>query len=168
LTVRASGASLICRGQHCAVDRNGRHHRLTSEFQSAVSDPEVDVPYTIPFSCRWSDSGVGAAWVRVAGELDLVTSPELAATLHAAQLNASKVVLDLRALSSIDSAGASVITAAATRAHSHGQRLMIVRGDPDVDEVLTRTGPTGDLETFDLQRSMVSSERARETMGLGA
>jgi anti-anti-sigma factor len=124
------------------------------------------VPYTIPFSCRWSDSGVGAAWVRVAGELDLVTSPELEATLQAAQLNASKVVLDLRAVSFIDSAGASVIAAAATRAHSHGRRLMIVRGAPDVDEVLT--GTPGDLETFDLPRSTGSSERAHEATGLGA
>jgi anti-anti-sigma factor len=126
------------------------------------------VPYTIPFSCRWSDSGVGAAWVRVAGELDLVTSPELAATLHAAQLNASKVVLDLRALSFIDSAGASVIAGAAARAHSDGRQLMIVRGAPDVDEVLTQTGTTGDLETFDLPRSTGGYQRARETTGLGA
>jgi hypothetical protein len=53
------------------------------------------VPYTIPFSCRWSDSGVGAAWVRVAGDLDLGAAPQLEATLQAAQLHASKVVLDL-------------------------------------------------------------------------
>ena len=124
--------------------------------------------YTIPFSCRWSDSGAGAAWVRVIGVLDLATSPELEVTLHTAQLNASRVVLDLRALSSIDSAGASVIAAAATRAHSDGRRLMIVRGAPDVDEVLTRTGTAGDLETFDLPRATGSSERARETTGLGA
>ena len=33
------------------------------------------MPQAIPFTCRWSDSGVGPAWVHVAGDLDLATSP---------------------------------------------------------------------------------------------
>lgn len=118
--------------------------------------------YITPFSCRWSDSGVGAAWVRVAGELDLAAAPQLEATLQVAQLNASKVVLDLRALSSIDPAGARVIAAAAARARPNG-RLMVVRGAPEVDRLLTLTGTAGELETFDLPPATGSATYARET-----
>ena len=121
------------------------------------------MPYTIPFSCRWSDSGVGAAWVRVAGDLDVAAAPQLEATLQVAQLNAWKVVLDLRALSSIDPAGARVIAAAAARARPDGRRLMVVRGAHEVDRLLTLTGTSGELETFDLPPATGSATYARET-----
>jgi anti-sigma B factor antagonist len=118
------------------------------------------VSHAIPFSCRWSDSGVGAAWVRVAGELDFAAAPQLEATLQAAQLHASKVVLDLRALSFIDSGGARVIADAAARARPDGRRLMVVRGSREVDRLLTLTGTAGDLETFDLPPAAISATYA--------
>jgi anti-sigma B factor antagonist len=120
--------------------------------------------YITPFSCRSSDSGVGAAWVHVAGELDLATSPQLAAALREAQFGASTVVLDLRALSFIDSAGARVIAAAAARARPDGRRLMVVRGPPEVERLLTLTGTAGELETFDLPPATGSATYARETV----
>ncbi len=123
--------------------------------------------YITPFSCRWSDSGVGAAWVRVAGELDLATSPQLEAALQEAQFGASTVVLDLRALTFIDSAGARVIAAAVARARPDG-RLMVVRGAPAVEKLLTLTGTAGELETFDLPPAAVGSTRARDTAGAEA
>ncbi len=119
--------------------------------------------YTIPFSCRWSDSGVGAAWVRVAGDLDFGAAPQLEATLQAAQLQASKVVLDLRALSFIGPGGVRVIADAAARARPDGRRLMVVRGSREVDRLLTLTGTAGELETFDLPPATGSATYARET-----
>ncbi len=120
--------------------------------------------YITPFSCRWSDSGVGAAWVHVAGELDLATSPQLEVALREAQFGASTVVLDLRALSFIDSAGARVIAAAAARARPDGRRLMVVRGAREVERLLTLTGTAGELETFDLPPATGSATSARETV----
>ena len=120
--------------------------------------------YTIPFSCRWSDSGVGAAWVRVAGDLDLAAAPQLEETLQVAQLNASKVVLDLRALSFIDAAGARVIADAATRAGPDGRRLMVVRAAHQVETLSTLTGTAGELETFDLPPVRGNVAYARETV----
>ena len=122
------------------------------------------MPYTVPFSCRWSDSGVGAAWVHVAGDLDFGAAPQLEATLQVAQLNASKVVLDLRALSFIDSGGARVIANAAARARPDGRRLMVVRGSREVERLLTLTGTAGALETFDLPPATGSATYARETV----
>lgn len=117
--------------------------------------------YITPFSCRWSDSGAGAAWVRVAGELDLATSPQLAAALQEAQFGASTVVLDLRALTFIDSAGARAIAAAAARARRDGGRLMVVSGAREVDRLLTLTGTAGELETFDLPPATGSATWAK-------
>jgi hypothetical protein len=41
-----------------------------------------------PFDCTWQMGGAGAAWVHVAGELDLATWPQLRQTLRDAQLHA--------------------------------------------------------------------------------
>lgn len=107
--------------------------------------PEVE-----PFTCRWSDSGVGAAWVHAAGGLDSATSSRLEATLLLAQIAARTVVLDLRGLTLVDSAAAHVIADAGARARQPGRRLMVVRGDPRVDSALELLDAEADLELFDL------------------
>lgn len=110
------------------------------------------MPQTIPFTCRWSDSGVGSAWVHVAGDLDLATSSQFDATLREAQLRATTVVLDLRALSLLGSSGRHAIADAAARARQDDRRLMVVRGAPHVDSSLTQIDGAGELEIFDLER----------------
>ncbi len=122
------------------------------------------MPRTIPFICRWSDSGVGAAWVHVAGELDLATVPQFEAALHAAQIKAWTVVVDLRALTFIDCLGAHAIADAAARARQDGRRLMVVRGGRQVNKVLTLTGAAAGLEIFDLEMPAGGLERAPETV----
>ena len=122
------------------------------------------MPQTIPFICRWSDSGVGAAWMHVAGELDLATVPQFEAALHAAQINAWTVVVDLRALTFIDCLGAHAIADAAARARQEGRRLMVVRGGRQVNKVLTLTGAAAGLEIFDLEPPAGGLERAQETV----
>ncbi|MGI9082213.1 MAG: STAS domain-containing protein, partial [Thermoleophilaceae bacterium] len=62
-----------------------------------------------PFVSRQSGGGLGAAWVYVAGELDVATAPQLEQTLREAQSEARLVVLDLRELTFVDSAGVHVI-----------------------------------------------------------
>lgn len=103
-----------------------------------------------PFLCTWQTGGSGAAWVRVAGELDLATSPQLREGLREAQRNAHLVVLDLRELTSIDSSGVDVILEAADGARRYGGRLMLVRGPAQVDRVLTLSGACNQVLIFDL------------------
>jgi anti-sigma B factor antagonist len=103
-----------------------------------------------PFVCPWEIGSWGAAWVRVAGELDLGTSPEFCRTLEEAQRAARVVVLDLRGLCFIDSSGVHVILDAAHDTRRYGGRLLIVRGPASVDRVLTLTGVGKHALIFDL------------------
>ena len=84
--------------------------------------PEVDMPDALvpdsiagradvlppAFVCARRDGGLEAAWVHVAGELDIATTPHLAQ----AQLQARPVVLDLRGLAFMDSSGVHAIVGA--------------------------------------------------------
>lgn len=54
-----------------------------------------------PFDCSWQAGGFGAAWVHVAGEVDLATSPQLLQALGEAQLDARLVATFARSRSSI-------------------------------------------------------------------
>ena len=107
-------------------------------------------PATTPPFLRVCEAGSCAAWVHVAGELDLATSPELDEVLQGAQHSARLVVLDLRALTFIDSSAIHVILHAAGRGQQTGGRLMLVRGPSQVDLVFTLTGASDKLSIFDL------------------
>src|SRR5689334_4397763 len=67
--------------------------------------------------------------LRVGGELDLATAPQLAAAL--ANVNGERSVLvDLHGLSFIDSCGFSVLYAAHNRLESEGRKLIITGMSP--------------------------------------
>jgi anti-anti-sigma factor len=74
-----------------------------------------------------TDGGADAAWVRVAGRLDLAAVPQLVHTLRQTQLKARLVVLDLRELQLMDSSGVHVIVNASIRARRLGGRLVLLR-----------------------------------------
>jgi anti-sigma B factor antagonist len=117
---------------------------------SAVRSPAVARECaTPPFACRWQIDASDTAWVQVAGELDLVTSPQLRQTLSEVQRAAHLVMLDLRELRFIDSSGVHVILDAA-RDSRPGVRLLIVRGPAQVDRVLTLTEVSKQVVIFDL------------------
>jgi anti-sigma B factor antagonist len=150
--------------------------------------PEVDVPHALnsldpiaghadaaspAFVCSCTDGGLDAAWVHVAGELDLVTAPELERTLHATQQQARLVLLDLRELTFMDRAGVHTIVNASINARKLARRLVLLRGPPNVDRMFTLTGSSDAVEIGDLdhspaapsvhalQRSLVSSSLLR-------
>lgn len=102
------------------------------------------------FGCTLRDGGLDAAWVRVTGELDLSTAAVLEQALRRADLRAPRVVLDLRALTFIDSSGVLVIAHASDRARRSGRRLVLVRGPTEVDCVLELTGASNVLEIVNL------------------
>jgi anti-anti-sigma factor len=102
-----------------------------------------------PFVCSSSDDGLDAAWVHVAGALDISTSPQLEQTLDEAA--ARLVVLDMRDLGFMDCSGAHTIIDAAVRARDDGRRLIILRGTPNVDRVFALTGTADVVEIGDLE-----------------
>jgi anti-anti-sigma factor len=87
------------------------------------------------------------AWVHVAGELDIATTPRLERTLREA--HAWLIVLDLRELAFIDSAGAHVVVGASILARQAGRRLVLLCGRSDVDRVLRLTGKYEEVEIGD-------------------
>jgi len=118
---------------------------------SAVRSPIHAPQYPTPsFVCSWELGGWGAAWVQVAGELDLATSPQLRNTVGEAQRAARVVVLDLRELCFIDSSGIHVILDAARDSRRYEGRLLIVRGPAQVDRVLALTEVCKQVEIFDV------------------
>jgi anti-anti-sigma factor len=103
----------------------------------------------LPFVCSWEMGGWDAAWVQVAGELDLATSPQFRQRLGEAQRAVRLVVLDLRELYFIDSSGIHVILDAARDSRRCGGRLLIVRGPAPVDRLLTLTEVSKQVTIFD-------------------
>jgi len=102
------------------------------------------------FACTLRDGGLDAAWVRVTGELDIATAPQLAEMLGRAEERCQRMVLDLRQVTFMDASGVHVILDAALRANAAGRRLVLVRGPSQVDRVLDLTRASDTLEILDL------------------
>jgi anti-sigma B factor antagonist len=115
------------------------------------------------FVCTWKAAGLDAAWVLLAGELDLTTAPEARLTVRDAQLHARVVVLDLRKLTFIDATGVHVILNAACSARREGGRVMLVRGPAQVDRMLTLTAASDEVLIVDLD----PAEPAKELLEIG-
>jgi anti-anti-sigma factor len=116
-----------------------------------VSSPTAAGSYApaAPFLCTLTTSGTRAAWIHVAGELDLVTAPQLERTLRTADLHARLVVLDAREVTFIDSAGVHVILDASKNAEWGGARLLLVPGAV-MERILAATGVREQISTFAL------------------
>jgi anti-anti-sigma factor len=116
-------------------------------FSSTAANRHPALP---PFVCTWKKGGSGAAWVHVAGELDLANTPQLRQVLREAQHYARVVVLDLRELTFIESAGVHTILDAAASVRRNEGRLVLVRGPTDVDRALTLTRASDQVLILDL------------------
>lgn len=103
-----------------------------------------------PFVSRRTGGGLGASWVYAEGELDMATAPQLEQTLRDARLDARLVVVDLRGLTFMDSAGVHAIVDAGIQSRRAGCRMIVVRAPAQVDAVFTLIGVTEDVEIFDL------------------
>jgi anti-sigma B factor antagonist len=116
------------------------------------SDPTTSRagPPRSAFVCSWTDGGPDAAWVNVAGELDVATVPQLVRVLRESQLRARLVVLDLRELEFMDSSGVHAIVSASIRARRLGGQLVLLRAPPNVDRMFTLTGTSDDVEIGDV------------------
>jgi anti-sigma B factor antagonist len=88
-----------------------------------------------------SESQADAHVIRIAGELDLGGCPDLDSALQVAERSqADRIVLDLEALTFVDSAGLGTILRASRRSASSGNRLEITRGTGQPAEIFRLTG----------------------------
>jgi len=80
------------------------------------------------------------AVVHLDGELDLASAPVFESELQRAEVaGAARVVLDLRDLQFVDSAGLRVIVTAHTHARERGQEFAVTRGPEQVQRLLAIT-----------------------------
>lgn len=103
-----------------------------------------------PFACLWTHAGDDAVWVRVAGELDIATSPRLGRALSEARRQARVIVVDLRRVAFLDSSAIHTLLLADTRARRENRRLVILRGPAQVDRIFALSGVCQALEFVEL------------------
>jgi anti-sigma B factor antagonist len=114
---------------------------------SIVARADVPPP---TFVCSHTNPGRDAAWVHVAGELDIATTPHLEQTLRNAETQARLIALDLRDVTFMDCSGVHVIVDASRRARDVDRRLILLRGPPNVDRMFALTGHTREVEIADV------------------
>lgn len=116
----------------------------------ADSPPGADLsPAGPPFLMRTDESPEGAQTVTVSGEIDLLTAPEVGAAVTAAQDCSDAVLLDLREVAFLGSAGLSVLVDAARRAQDTNGRFAVVVGAHPVQRAIEVTGLDAVLSVFD-------------------
>lgn len=92
------------------------------------------------FRCQSRRDG-DTSWVRAIGELDLDTSPQLDVELSAARAGgATRIVLDMRALTFMDSTGLRLVIRWDTMAREEGFEFAIVPGPEVIQRVFRLTG----------------------------
>lgn len=93
------------------------------------------------FSCVASAEGRSVTRILVTGELDIATTPQLAAALSSPANGSGLVILDLRQVTFIDATGLALILGAASRLRSADRRLALIPGPRSVQRLfeMTRT-----------------------------
>jgi anti-sigma B factor antagonist len=105
-----------------------------------VTDADTTFQPPESFRCETGRDG-DAFWVRPIGELDLDTAPRLEHALTVVrEAGAARVVLDLRALTFMDSTGLRLVIRWDTAAREAGFEFGIVPGPDAVQRVFRLTG----------------------------
>jgi anti-sigma B factor antagonist len=81
----------------------------------------------------------GVALLCLFGALDMFAIDHFETKLKAVEIQARRVILDLRGLTSLESSGLGVIVRAQLRSRVDGWRLAVVRGAPNVDAVFSKS-----------------------------
>jgi anti-anti-sigma factor len=93
---------------------------------------------------------VRTAVVALEGEIDLSTAPDAERRIADAEENGEvDIVVDLRAVTFMDSSGLRVLLTAHRRAEENGRRFALVRGSEAVDRLLDVTGLADRIELLD-------------------
>jgi anti-sigma B factor antagonist len=84
--------------------------------------------------------GQGSTVVELRGELDVSTASKVEQALRQLESDgAGVIVIDLRGLTFLDSSGLRLILDADSRARKDNRRLLVVRGNPEVQRVFRVT-----------------------------
>jgi anti-sigma B factor antagonist len=105
----------------------------------AIQDPPDEIGGAVRFSAELLNGG-GPTVVKLLGELDLSTVPELEACLEGLGADGADVRLDLSGLSFCDSSGLSAMVTACKQVRKGGGSLSIASPQPAVRSVLEITG----------------------------
>jgi anti-anti-sigma factor len=100
------------------------------------------------FSVSRRRAGDGVAVVAV-GEIDLATVDAVRAEIDAARTETTLVLLDLRDVTFIDSAGVRLVLEGSRELAAEGGELVIVRGGPEVRRVFDLVGLDGRVKMVD-------------------
>lgn len=101
-----------------------------------------------PFQIQTAEEGEGRTRISVHGELDIATADELERELRAA-VSCGDVVLDLRAVSFMDSSGLRALLVASREAREAGRRLLVLPGSGQVLRVIEMAQVAEHLELAD-------------------
>jgi anti-anti-sigma factor len=105
---------------------------------TGVEEPQPPEP--VPFSVTRSDEADGVV-LALHGELDVATAPRLEQLLHDVRRERHpRVVVDLSALSFVDSAGVSVLIKAKQEAEAAGSQFVLCRPTEPVHDVFALVG----------------------------
>lgn len=113
----------------------------TPAVEASTDDP--------PFSVSASTAGTGIITVGARGEIDLLTAPRVGTALEAAQDQAAAVLLDLREVGFLGSAGLSVLVDATRRAADRQGRFAVLVTAHAVARAIEITGLDSALAVFD-------------------
>jgi anti-sigma B factor antagonist len=109
----------------------------------------------IAISVRQEGSGVtGVTVVSVGGEVDMLSAPELRATVGQHITDGSTLVIDLSGVTFLGSAGLAVLVEAAQQSKTRGVALRVVATDRAVTRPLEATGLG---EVFSLHQTVESA-----------
>jgi anti-sigma B factor antagonist len=97
-------------------------------------------------NCASYPDGPGFTRVRLSGELDLATAPQLAGALAEVPDGTAVVILDLSELTFMDSTGLHLVVSARARLAEAGCRLVLVPGGRQVQRIFEITGTKHHLE----------------------
>jgi anti-sigma B factor antagonist len=106
------------------------------------------------------DGIAGVAHLAVAGELCLSTSPDFEAAIASVREDATLIVLDLSAVTFIDSSGIHVILDAAARLRASDRRLALLRHSRVIERLFAIVGVTDEVELVSqscAQRALASA-----------
>lgn len=124
-----------------------------------AADPHAEYPGA--FIARSHDVGACIV-VTLAGELDLATVPAAESELARTERETAFVLLDLRAVTFMDSAGLHMVMHAARRLAERNGRLVLVDGPRTVHRIFEVTGTIDHLEIVDDPGEILTPDPATE------
>jgi anti-anti-sigma factor len=117
------------------LDLAGVTHLLPLVDPPALRLPHAATPLRLSI-----EDGPACVRIRVTGEVDVATVPQLRQAIDAHARNGQTMIVDLKAVEFIDSMGLAALVRARHRALARGARLRLVPAPPPVHVVFILTG----------------------------